>query len=165
MYLELANEKLTPEMLKYRMRQWRNSTPKTEYDIPLSGALVARDNVDKHLKSTLGMTDAKSLFDAVQKEAKSKEWRVALAVSEIKESMAIVGAAVRWIPHNLMPSDPLTKNMAKGNVRALLRIMSTGRFQMGKETEEQQKRKEHKDDGGVIARLNGKAQRMCQTQA
>ena len=82
-----------------------------------------------------------------------------MAVSEIKESMAIVGAAVRWIPHNLMPSDPLTKNMAKENCRALLRIMSTGCFQMSKETEEQQSRKEHKDDGGVIAQLKGKGTR------
>ena len=65
---------------------------------------------DKHLKATLGITDAKSLYDSVKREAKSKEWRVALAVSEMKQSMAIVDAGIRWIPHNLMLSDPLPRS-------------------------------------------------------
>ena len=98
MYVEMSNALFTKEMLKNRLRQWRNSTPSKPFGGLLAGALVAKSNTDEHLKATLGITDAKSLYDSVKREAKSKEWRVALAVSEIKQTMAIVDAGIRWIP-------------------------------------------------------------------
>ena len=111
------------------------------------------------LRETLGITDAKSLYDAVQKEAKIREPRVALAVAEINQSMAIVSAGVRWIPHNIMLADGLTKKLTKANLGPLMKVMSRGTYQMRSEVDERLYREQVKDDGLKVARIKGRRDR------
>ena len=54
LYLEMSNALFTKDMLKNRLRQWRNSTPSRPFGGALAGALMAKANTDKHLKATFG---------------------------------------------------------------------------------------------------------------
>jgi len=118
--------------------------------------LYIRNDIDKRLRDHLCVMDAKSLYDALLKEARGREPRVALSVAEIKQGMATLGIRPRWIPHNEMLCDPLKKSFAKSNLRALLRTMRTGRLQLGCEKDEMSYRQAVKASGKAVPRLKGR---------
>ena len=52
--------------------------------------------------------------------------------------MQSLGVDIRWVPHELMLADGLTKR--KGRADALHHLMKTGRLRLGSETEEMEYR-------------------------
>ena len=154
-YMEMSNSRFTRDVLKQRLRSWDMSCPERPAELG-PGILAAKASSDPLLMKTLGITDAKSLFDALQREARSREPRVSLAVSEIKQSMAIVAAQPRWIPHNVMLADSMTKGMPKANLTPLMQAMASGCYCMKSEVDEQKYRENVRASGQTIARLRGK---------
>ena len=54
------------------------------------GVMVFKNSASEELKRNLAITDAKSLYDSLRREAGGKEPRVAIAVGEIKQSRSAV---------------------------------------------------------------------------
>eukprot|EP00971_Amphidinium_carterae_P037358 734344-Amphidinium_carterae.6 len=76
------------------------------------------------------VTDAKALFDALQKEASGskQDRRAAVDLSIIQESMQRTKSEVRWVPHGRMLADPLTKIRVYTASPALDEAIATGRY-------------------------------------
>eukprot|EP00969_Alexandrium_andersonii_P197990 8745894-Alexandrium_andersonii.AAC.1 len=75
-YLEMVGPKFKLEDLKQRLQKLSGAGPNREILDGDSGKLLIKDTGDSFFKETLVVTDAKSLFDALQKEeAKGKEPR------------------------------------------------------------------------------------------
>lgn len=98
---------------KAMVKQWDQSTIVRPCRLKMNGSLYIRDDVDKRLRDHLAITDAHSLFDALEEEARGKEPRVGLAVGEIKHAMAGLAIRQRWIPHNEQVCDALTSRWAR----------------------------------------------------
>ena len=60
----------------------------------------------------VSVVDAKSIFDHLVRECTGGQCRrTALVLSIIRESMGLLQARRRWIPHHQMPADGLTKRI------------------------------------------------------
>ena len=82
------------------------------------------------------VADAKSPYDQLEREPECKGPRIGIAIGEIKQSMVAANIAARWIPHNRMVVDALTKGFGKANLQPLLELLKTGKFVIGEvETE------------------------------
>ena len=64
----------------------------------------------------------------------------------------------RWIPHNRMVADALTKLFHKANVQPILSLMRSGQYQMRSELDEVQYRERLKETGQTLTRMKGKYQ-------
>ena len=117
--------------------------------------MECRDTTDAVLQEHLAITDAKALYDAIKAQAAGKEPRIALAIGEIKQSMIAIGLRPRWVPHNVMLADPLTKEVSKSNLTPLMNV-KTGMYRMSSEKDEEGYRKEVRESGQTISRLKGK---------
>ena len=143
--------------IRERVLQRDASTPLQDHGLSLDGVVVCRTTMDTVLKENLGITDAKSLFDALKKQAKGKDPRIALAVGEIRQGMIACAADVRWIPHNHQLVDPLTKRLHKSNLQALMRTMRSGTYMLRSEEDEMAYRKRIRESGQTLQRVKGKA--------
>eukprot|EP00959_Pyramimonas_sp_CCMP1952_P357786 7491002-Pyramimonas_sp.AAC.1 len=68
--------------------------------------------------SALSIVDAKSVFDTLSKNSAGSraDRRNAIEMAVVRDSLSSVGSQIRWLPHGLMPADPLTKvDPARGN--------------------------------------------------
>ena len=116
-----------------------------------------RGSLSPDLKNNLCITDAKSLYDALDRQClKSKEKQVALVTAEIKQVMNAAGIVPRWIPHNENAVDGLTKDIKKANLKPLLKLLKTGRLRLTAEETEVQERQEKKASGERLQRLKGR---------
>ena len=156
-YGELSNAADDSTFIRGKVLQWDASTPLQAHNLCLDGGLICRSDADKTLRENLAITDAKSLYDALKKQAKGKEPRTALAAGEIKQGMIACGAQVRWIPHNHQLCDPLTKRMHKANLQALMRTMRSGRYRLRSEGDELAYRRQVRESGQTLQRIKGKA--------
>ena len=92
-----------------------------------------------------GITDAKSLYDALIKchPASRQDRRNALELAAIIDSMNRGGGMVRWTPHQRMAADMLTKaDITKGN-GALLHLLRSGVLHIDEEQNELKRRESH----------------------
>eukprot|EP00971_Amphidinium_carterae_P186924 3710393-Amphidinium_carterae.1 len=116
-------------------RDWRDSL--SHYTVPLrrEGQLARRAGQSL-------VTDAKALFDALQREASGskQDRRAAVDLSIIQESMTRTGAEVRWVPHGRMLADPLTKIKAYAASPALDDTIKSGKYKFITEGIELQER-------------------------
>ena len=117
----------------------------------------SRINANDGLRENLAISGAKSLYDALIGEARGKEPRVAVAVAEIKQGMADLSIQPRWIPHNVMIVDGMTKELSRSNLLPLLNCMRDGTYQMRSEKDEKTYREDLKAAGKTLARLKGKS--------
>ena len=79
--------------------------------------------------------DAKALLDNLGSEqSQGEDDRAALEVAIIKESLLAVGGRPRWIPHNVNPSDALTK-VDGAHVEPMLQVLRSNSFQIEAEDE------------------------------
>ena len=147
----MADANYSPESFKKRLHKWEAGEV-----IQGEPMMLFRNDAAKDLPSNLAITDAKSLYDALRREARGKEPRVAIAVGEIKQSLIVTGCTARWCPHNEMICDPLTERMHKTNLRPLLKLMHTGVYRLGSELEEMDYRDKEKAEGRTLQRLEGK---------
>ena len=151
-YGGLANSNHDVKGPRKHMNAWMEGQPVGNHSV-----LAVRADCDERLAEHLLVTDAKSLFDGLEREARGKEPRVAIAIGELKQSMAAIGMIPRWLPHNEMLADPLTKYVSKANLGPLLRTMKTGMFKLTSEADEKAHREHIKASGGNLQRLKGKA--------
>ena len=118
---------------------------------------MVKDNIDSKLRQNIVVTDAKALYDALERQClRAKEQQVALVTAEIRQVMAVAGLIPRWIPHNVMVVDGLTKELKKSNLSPLLRLMKTGRVRLTAEAEEVESRARLRDEGLQVQRHKGK---------
>ena len=92
-----------------------------------------------------GITDAKSLYDALIKchPASRQDRRTALELASIIDAMCRGGGLVRWTSHQRMVADMLTKaDITKGN-GALLHLLRSGTLHIDDEQNELKRREEH----------------------
>jgi len=138
------------------LRLWEGSDSGKPFPFRVRGVFVMRDNVDDKLRKNIAITDAKALYDALDRDClKAKEKQVALVTAEIKQVMAVAGIVPRWMPHNEMAVDGLTKELKKSNLRPLLKFLKTGKLKLTAESEEMSARKTIKEEGGRITRDKG----------
>lgn len=98
------------------------------------------------LKGTLDqglITDAKSLYDTIQKESPSsrQDRRTAIEIAIILNSIKKADTIVRWAPHPRMVADVLTKDDLSRSNGALEEVLRTGRLALWDESTELQLRK------------------------
>eukprot|EP00971_Amphidinium_carterae_P097609 1931559-Amphidinium_carterae.1 len=97
LWCECTNEHWNMGWSRQRLRQWECGTM-----MDCTGVLMARENTNRDLKGHLVITDAKSLYDGLRKDARSGEPKISLTIAELKQGLNMLNMAVRWLPHNLM---------------------------------------------------------------
>eukprot|EP00971_Amphidinium_carterae_P122614 2427689-Amphidinium_carterae.1 len=147
---EMTNSEYTPGWSRERLMLWHQGIQRDS-----KGAVMMREAGSEQLRENLAITDAKSLYDALQGQARGKEPRIAIATAEAKQGMALLNLKPRWLPRNLMISDPLTKVLGKCNAVPLLRCMRSGCFKLCPEQEHLDNRREEKSSRGHAQRLKG----------
>eukprot|EP00971_Amphidinium_carterae_P030535 600515-Amphidinium_carterae.1 len=125
-FLEIGNAGFNPPWARARLFAWKAGQEldyMTHVDLPASTGEQLREN--------LLIVDAKSLFDGVRETAgtRGRDGRITLACAEAREGLAVLGARPRWVPHNGMLVDGLTKLMTKANMGPLLLALRSGRYQ------------------------------------
>lgn len=122
--------------------------------------LTDRDEVNKDIQITslmrypeeekidlLAITDAKSLFDNLIREAtSSQEKRAALEICVARESLLALGGKMRWIPHEENFTDPLTK--LAGNKQSLYKYLREATLLLKDEAAELEQRKLYRERTG-----------------
>eukprot|EP00971_Amphidinium_carterae_P344931 6485618-Amphidinium_carterae.1 len=147
---EMTNSDFSPCWSRERLMMWHQGVQRDS-----KGVVMLRAAGSEQLRQNLAITDAKSLYDALQGQARGKEPRIAIATAEAKQGMALLNLKPRWLPHNLMLSDPLTKVLGKCNAVPLLKCMRTGVFQLSPEQEHLDSRREEKSSRGHALRRKG----------
>ena len=120
-------------------KDWRQTL------MPFIGVL--RDECE--LQERLGqcsITDAKSLFDTVQKgnPTSRQDRRTSVELAIISEAMSQAKGVLRWSPHPKMIADTLTKDDIARSNGALEEVLRTGRLSLWDEQHELEKRKDPK---------------------
>ena len=75
---------------------------------------------------TIAIIDAKSVFDSTssaERQFQGEDDRAALEAAIIQESLANLRARLRWIPHNVNPSDGLTKLPQQAHMQPLYDLL------------------------------------------
>ena len=153
----MANSEATQDLSKQRLAIWERTTSRAEAkQLPWPGHFLFRDDVDEELRRNITITDAKSLYDAMKGQVRGKEPRVAIAVGEVKQSMAALGLVARWVPHNIMLVDGFTKMISKSNLAPLVSCMRSGTYKIKAEVDEMSYRQQQKAEGKALKRLRGK---------
>ena len=82
--------------------------------------------------SQLHVVDAKSCYDALQKEGSSsaRDRRTAVELAIVAETLARHQGKVRWVPHGRMPVDPLTKADINASNAALTQLLRSGHMSL-----------------------------------
>ena len=86
--------------------------------------------------------------------------QVALVTAEIKQVMAVAGLVPRWIPHNVMVVDGLTKELKKSNLKPLLQLMKSGKLKLTAEEDEVDARRQLREDGGRVQKTKEAAAKL-----
>ncbi len=77
MHQEMSNS----DSMRMRVVLWHESTPEIPWPkTAMPGVAMFRESADAKLQESLAISDAKSLYDGLRKEARGKEPRVALSV-------------------------------------------------------------------------------------
>ena len=89
------------------------------------------------------VTDAKSLYDGIKKEHQSgkQDRRSALELAITVKDLKDTGSMVRWVPHQKMLVDTLTKDDSSRTNGALEHFLKTGHVSFVDEETELQQRK------------------------
>ena len=85
------------------------------------------------LRNSLAIVDAKSLYDYLSRDTiGGQDKRTAIEVQIIREDLASLNGAVRWVDHPAMLADGLTK--LKGSNEPLFQLLNTGMFRIVEES-------------------------------
>eukprot|EP00971_Amphidinium_carterae_P050164 988697-Amphidinium_carterae.1 len=145
---EMCNSAWDPHWTKRRLASWAEGPQRDA-----SGMLILSQEGETELRKHMMVTDAKGLYDSIKAAAKSKEPRVALAVGEIQQSLQVMGMMPRWIPHNMMVADCMTKTLSKCHTAPMQQLLRTGVWQLHPEWLELQDRAKEKELQGRASRL------------
>eukprot|EP00971_Amphidinium_carterae_P329176 6461482-Amphidinium_carterae.1 len=120
-WLEASNARWSLTWARHNLGQWESGQQRST-----AGTLVARADCSNALLESVCVTDAKSLFDSLKREAKSREPRVAVAVAELKQGLSVLNLGIRWVPHQEMICDGFTKCFGQGHLSPLLSLLRSG---------------------------------------
>ena len=157
LYFEMAAVEPTNDVRKRRIKAWEIGKD-VVWD--QKSVFVNKGATDEYLKETMSISDAKSLYDSLKRTACGREPRVAVAVAEFRQSLAACQGICRWVPHNIMLCDPLTKEFGKSNAMPLLQCLRDGCYQISSEANEAAFRESVKEQGQTVQRLKGKSIQM-----
>ncbi|CAE8648439.1 unnamed protein product [Polarella glacialis] len=117
----------------FSLKDWRSELQSNGAD------MFIKNNADTKLKEAICIVDAKSLFDHLARETVGgADKRNAIEIQIIRENLSDIAAGVRWVPHQQMIVDALTKR--QGNLDALYQLLDSGVLQITEESSEMQKR-------------------------
>ena len=97
----------------------------------------------------LAVVDAKSLYDHLSKETcgQTSDRRTAIEMQIIRQTLSELRASIRWVDHNRMLVDALTK--MGGNAEPLIQVLRTGQWRIVAEAQEVEHRKVLKAQGAL----------------
>ena len=99
----------------------------------------------------MSVVDAKSLYDNLMKEgSQSQDKFTALDVAIARERVDGLGVDLRWVEHQAMVVDSLTK--LNGNKEALMKLLTTGTFKLEAEEWQLEDRERRRREGTVKRR-------------
>ena len=125
---------------QFELQEYFN-TVKRQADLVLH-----KGNGDQTLRQSLSIIDAKSVFDNVTKEgAVAHDKYTALEVAIARERADGLGVQVRWVEHQSMIVDGLTK--VSGNPGALYKLLDSCTYRIVAETELLDARKALRSEG------------------
>lgn len=117
--ITVYNELADPE---FDLREWEKAARARRL------TAIAREDIDETLRQGQGLCliDAKSLYDHLVKPTvgSTEDRRTAIEMQLIRQSMQETGTAVKWISHELMIADCLTKRF--GNKEPLYKFLQSG---------------------------------------
>ena len=120
MYYELTHE-------DFELRQWRKYVQRQGY------AAFSKYEDLEDLKDALALVDAKSLYDLLVNETSGgADKRTALDVQALREELQELSGKIRWVDHQHMPADCLTKH--QGKAETLKVILQSGEFGITEES-------------------------------
>ncbi|CAE7879428.1 Kcnh5, partial [Symbiodinium microadriaticum] len=91
--------------------------------------VLQKSNGDEVLRESLAVIDAKSLYDNLMREGNQPQDKfTALDVAIAREKIDGLGVQLRWVEHQSMVVDSLTK--VNANKDALLKLLSSGTFRL-----------------------------------
>eukprot|EP00971_Amphidinium_carterae_P076876 1518559-Amphidinium_carterae.1 len=153
-FLEGANSRYNPALARTRLFAWRAGE-----ELNYMAHVLLPATTSEALRENLLVVDAKSLFDGIRETSgtRGRDSRITLACAEAREGLSILGARPRWVPHNAMLVDGLTKLMSKANSGPLLLALRTGRYQLSSEWVELANRKQQRERGETVPRRKGKS--------
>lgn len=87
---------------------------------------LMKEDAAEELRESVGIVDAKSLFDHLSKETvgTTSGKGNALEMQVIRQSMSETGTCIKWVPHPCMIVDALTKR--SGNLSQLCELLDSG---------------------------------------
>lgn len=107
---------------------------------------LASNTTSEKLRGSLAVVDAKSLYDQLCKETiGGQDKRTAIEIQIIREDLRSLQGQIRWVDHQAMIADGLTK--VKGSNEALYRVLKSGTFQLTAENVQMQARSDARDNG------------------
>ena len=101
--------------------------------------VIADENPRFTDPETVCVIDAKSVFDSTsdpERQFQGEDDRAALESAIIQESLAKLRARIGWLPHNLNPSDALTKLPTAAHMAPLYELLKTHAMVIQKEETE-----------------------------
>eukprot|EP00439_Symbiodinium_sp_Y106_P051746 s4878_g6.t3 len=106
----------------------------------------------------LAVVDAKSLYDHLSKETcgHTSDQRTAAEMQIIRQTLSELGASIRWVDHNRMLVDALTK--MGGNVEPLLQVLRSGQWRIVAEAQEVEHRRMLKAQGALVRHKHSASQ-------
>ena len=112
----------------------RQRTDEEVLELQGRATVIAAESQSYRDPRSVLVIDAKSLYDHLQGDQPGECGRSNLEVAVIKESLILCGGRVRWVPHNLNPSDALTK-FPGAHVEPMIRLLKTHRFKISDESD------------------------------
>ena len=148
-YLGMAGANFDPADIKRRLHNWEEGKRAHEDGVTET---THTQNSQQHL----AVTDAKSLYDALRREARGKEPRVAIAVGEIEQSLVVRNCSFRWCPRNVMMADPLSKRLHNASSQLQLQVMKSGHCTRGSELDGEGFERQERELEVIVQRMKSK---------
>ena len=104
-----------------------------ELGLKSTDTVIAKESANFRDPLTIGVVDAKSLFDGANSEqAHGDDDRSALEIAIIHESLGKLLGRMRWIPHNRNPADALTK-LTGAHMAPMMLLLKANEFMIEEE--------------------------------
>jgi len=125
---------------KFELRRWNEKLAASDV------VAICSSSSDEVLKQSLAIIDAKSLYDYLSKETVGgQDKRTAIEVQIIREDLNALEGRVRWVDHQTMIADGLTK--LRGQNGAMYRVINSGCFSIQAEVDQMKAREDARANG------------------
>ena len=138
-----AMEKQYATMLSFRISRFDPKMMMDDEEIQMGlrgpSTVIAEENPRYTDPDTVCVIDAKSVYDSTanpERQFQGEDDRAALESAIIQESLAKLKARLRWLPHNLNPSDGLTKLPSAAHMAPLYDLLKNHEMVIQKEETE-----------------------------